>query len=139
MVVSRKKHARKATSKSRAKLAGYVYPDGRLTRAATVLKPKLLTLQGQLCKICQVKIDNVESAHLDHNHETGELRGVLCRGCNMGLGQFQDNPTILCYAADYLIRYGYTDPSYVAPALDQAISRNSPLFLKNRTYLTINP
>ena len=39
---------------------------------------------------------------IDHNHETGEFRGILCTSCNSVLGLAGDNPEILERAADYL-------------------------------------
>lgn len=41
---------------------------------------------------------------VDHDHETGELRGLLCSPCNLGLGLFQDNDEFLTNAARYLAR-----------------------------------
>jgi hypothetical protein len=38
----------------------------------------------------------------DHDHITGENRGFLCNHCNLALGGFRDNPTILAYAIEYL-------------------------------------
>lgn len=43
---------------------------------------------------------------VDHNHKTGEVRGVLCPTCNSGLAKFRDNPDNLRAAADYLERPG---------------------------------
>jgi hypothetical protein len=42
------------------------------------------------------------SEALDHCHETGEIRGPLCRNCNVGLGLFNDNSERLTAAARYL-------------------------------------
>lgn len=42
--------------------------------------------------------------HLDHNHKTGKIRGVLCGHCNSGLGMFRDNPELLQAAVEYLKR-----------------------------------
>jgi hypothetical protein len=45
-----------------------------------------------------------EPLHLDHDHETGMLRGWLCHHCNTGLGLFRDSPELLHVAAGYLRR-----------------------------------
>ncbi len=39
---------------------------------------------------------------VDHDHKTGEIRGLLCDSCNNGLGRFKDNPEILASALSYL-------------------------------------
>jgi len=44
------------------------------------------------------------SLNIDHNHETGEIRGLLCRGCNIGLGSFGESLHALVQAAAYLER-----------------------------------
>lgn len=53
------------------------------------------------------------SACVDHNHDTGEIRGLLCRGCNHGIGCLKDSPDVLFFAAMYLLErghYGSIDP-----------------------------
>ena len=62
---------------------------------------KMLYDQNFQCKICFINIDN--SAHVDHDHETGRVRGVLCRRCNVGLGFFKDSIKNLKSAIEYLI------------------------------------
>lgn len=41
-------------------------------------------------------------ANIDHDHKTGKVRGILCQGCNLGLGGFRDNPGYLLSALSYL-------------------------------------
>ncbi|MEV0234358.1 endonuclease domain-containing protein [Nonomuraea sp. NPDC050786] len=59
---------------------------------------RMLARQGGLCAICQV----VPSTFVDHSHETGQVRGILCFNCTNGLGHFGDNLVLLELAALYL-------------------------------------
>lgn len=61
---------------------------------------ELCKLQGNACAICQ----SVVQLCVDHDHNTGKVRGLLCRTCNSGLGFLKHNPTVLRMAADYLER-----------------------------------
>lgn len=63
---------------------------------------KLLGKQGGGCAICGKRPERMESLHLDHDHVTGRVRGILCIGCNQGLGQFYDDPELLQRAVAYL-------------------------------------
>jgi hypothetical protein len=58
----------------------------------------MLVAQGGLCAICKA----APAAHVDHDHETGAVRALLCFNCNGGLGQFKDNPHFLHAAAYYV-------------------------------------
>lgn len=64
----------------------------------------LLEKQGGGCAICEPKPEREASLHVDHHHDTGVIRGILCLGCNQGIGQFQDDPELLERAAAYLRR-----------------------------------
>lgn len=57
------------------------------------------------CAICRTEIELMDSA-IDHNHDTGEFRGVLCKQCNRALGMFRDSPYILSSALEYLRTFG---------------------------------
>ena len=61
--------------------------------------------QEECCAICKKDIELVDSA-IDHNHETGEFRGVLCKQCNRALGMFQDSEIVLQNALEYLKMFG---------------------------------
>lgn len=56
-----------------------------------------------LCAICHNKLPLDPKVHVDHCHATGRIRGLLCRGCNVGLGNYKDDRTRLLNAASYLI------------------------------------
>jgi hypothetical protein len=62
---------------------------------------ELRTAQGDSCAIC----GDPAPGHLDHDHETGMTRQLLCQRCNQGLGMFRDSPDFLRTAADYLDRH----------------------------------
>jgi hypothetical protein len=57
------------------------------------------------CAICKKEITITNSA-IDHNHATGEFRGVLCKQCNRALGMFGDSPATLKNAIEYLAAFG---------------------------------
>lgn len=64
--------------------------------------------QGGVCAICgqsEIRIHKGAQMDLcvDHDHETGEVRGLLCWHCNAGLGHFRDDPQNLSAAIDYLM------------------------------------
>lgn len=58
--------------------------------------------QGNSCAICGRHEQEVGTLHLDHNHTTREVRALLCRGCNHGIGHLRDDPAALRSAAEYL-------------------------------------
>jgi hypothetical protein len=65
----------------------------------------LLKKQNYKCAICGS--DNTKSKisnrfYVDHDHETGKIRGLLCSNCNFALGHFNDNIDILLKAISYL-------------------------------------
>ena len=58
--------------------------------------------QGGKCKICGAEASEGKYLCIDHNKETGEVRGLLCRECNVGLGMFKDSPDVIKKALKYL-------------------------------------
>ena len=61
---------------------------------------EIITEQQYRCKICNTSIDS--SCHVDHCHDTGKVRGLLCHQCNCGLGFFKDSTSRLEKALVYL-------------------------------------
>lgn len=58
---------------------------------AICLSPQMTVRQGKTIMLC-----------IDHDHETDEVRGLLCSKCNVALGQMDDSPALLRQAAEYL-------------------------------------
>jgi hypothetical protein len=61
---------------------------------------RMLDEQGGLCAGCK----KVEPNHVDHDHETGEVRGLLCSSCNQALGNLRDDLQVMDSLAAYLAR-----------------------------------
>lgn len=69
----------------------------------------LLKEQNGLCAICGHSLKT--KCCVDHNHATGQIRGLLCDSCNRGLGLLKDSVSVLGTAIDYLKRNGSYGPS----------------------------
>lgn len=59
-------------------------------------------LSKELCDLCGKPM---QRKCVDHHHDTGKVRGILCNGCNVGLGSFQDSAPLLRKAAEYLEKH----------------------------------
>lgn len=60
--------------------------------------------QNGCCSICQQV--PTRRLQVDHDHKTGEIRGLLCMNCNRGLGYLKDSPKVLAAALEYLNKNG---------------------------------
>jgi hypothetical protein len=58
--------------------------------------------QNGCCDIC--KQPSERTLHVDHDHVTGKVRGLLCAACNFGLGAFRDSVLDLRRAIEYLTK-----------------------------------
>ena len=74
---------------------------------------ELIRKQDGTCAIC----GRPDPAHVDHDHVTGKIRGVLCFNCNGGLGQFCDDIATLRLAIVYLERAAADDSLPVVKAV----------------------
>lgn len=81
----------------------------QIKNAHGLTKEQWMTMYNEqegVCKICKMSQEDRGYAGrylcVDHNHKSGEVRGLLCNGCNRGLGFFLDSPGLLREAANYL-------------------------------------
>jgi hypothetical protein len=64
-------------------------------------KLEMLERVGYKCEICGSSV-SIEDSQLDHDHATGDVRGILCMNCNMLLGHAKDDVNILKRAIEWL-------------------------------------
>jgi hypothetical protein len=70
---------------------------------------KIFANQLGVCAICEQEPSGSganQSLHVDHDHETGKIRGLLCGNCNHGLGKFKDSKKLMVRAYLYLESQG---------------------------------
>ncbi|AFC22025.1 endonuclease VII [Cronobacter phage vB_CsaP_GAP52] len=70
----------------------------------------LIKKQDNKCAICgeaetATVRGKVKELAVDHDHDTGKARGLLCSKCNVMIGMSQENPAILASAINYLDKY----------------------------------
>lgn len=72
---------------------------------------EMAALQNGLCAIClkapSGRAEKTSRLHVDHDHATGKVRGLLCYRCNHGLGSFLDSRELLLRAVAYLAVHGH--------------------------------
>jgi hypothetical protein len=61
--------------------------------------------QSGMCAVCGDDLKPGKSTHVDHDHETGIIRGLLCHNCNRMLGYAQDDIEVLSKAITYLSHF----------------------------------
>lgn len=76
---------------------------------------KLLIEQGGVCAVCRQPetrrmgpAGGTRPLAVDHDHETGEIRGLLCSRCNAALGFLNDDPALVEAALGYITKTGVT-------------------------------
>jgi hypothetical protein len=63
---------------------------------------QIFNRQEDSCAICRTSEPSGHGWHVDHDHASGVIRGVLCMQCNLLLGNARDSVSILLHAAAYL-------------------------------------
>ncbi len=83
----------------------YVIGAGSLQQRFGITQEEYLQLldkQGNKCGICRCDYDKNKRFHVDHDHDTGLIRGLLCRKCNLGIGLLGDSLETVKRAVSYL-------------------------------------
>jgi hypothetical protein len=65
----------------------------------------MLEKQDGVCAVCGEGCKSGRALSVDHNHTTGQLRGLLCGNCNRGIGYLQDDPELIRAALEYILSY----------------------------------
>jgi hypothetical protein len=67
----------------------------------------MLEEQGNCCDICGINAEHVshQQLHVDHDHDSGAVRALLCGSCNRAIGLMNDSSKFLQNAANYLKRF----------------------------------
>lgn len=88
-----------------AKVRGYWL--GRKFKISLADYDAMFAAQKGSCAICGSTESGGIGPHfsIDHCHKTGVVRGLLCRGCNTGIGSFKDDTTVLAKAISYLEKH----------------------------------
>lgn len=104
----RRQAERRTTPEGAAKRNAWAKANQRVAKlrrhgVAEELIPRLLLEQDTgNCHACERSTEIVGRLHVDHDHATGEYRGLLCKPCNTSLGLCEDDIERLCKLAAYL-------------------------------------
>ena len=76
--------------------------NARKWKVDPALLVEYITTHPKTCDICKKPESEVGTLHLDHCHDTNNIRGLLCKNCNPGIGQFKNSIDLLLCAIEYL-------------------------------------
>lgn len=82
------------------------YRNHRIKRVYGITEREYKALyasQGGVCAICGLPAKDKQPLYIDHCHDTGKVRGLLCSSCNSGIGYFKDDLDLIASASSYLI------------------------------------
>ena len=83
----------------------------RLVRVYNITEDDYANLYGDQSGKCAICETNNVRLVIDHNHDTGKVRQLLCDNCNRGIGLLKDNPEVVQKAADYLRKFSVMEIS----------------------------
>lgn len=76
----------------------------------------MLKVQGGACAICRRATGKTRRLAVDHDHQSGQVRGLLCKPCNRLLGHARDDVEFFERAGDYL-----SEPPAVLAGVDRKV------------------
>lgn len=92
-------------ARNRGKYKEYEWRCAGMVNMTMERYDQLFQEQNGSCAICRIGAETLSrNLVVDHNHETGKVRGLLCDHCNQGIGKLKDNIIILERAIEYLNR-----------------------------------
>lgn len=103
-LISSRRDRRKTCSDAchdKAELGRYLRRTYKITGAK---HEQMMSDQRGRCAICGKRSSSGRRLAVDHDHRTGEVRGLLCFKCNVGIGSFNDDTSLLRAASVYLTR-----------------------------------
>jgi hypothetical protein len=108
------RYDRKAYVARNRRAQGMIFAPGQTEES-------MLSGQNGVCALCprEISLDVPRSLHVDHCHETGRVRGLLCHKCNPGLGQFEDDPERLERAAAYVRKHKALSAASLASSTEE--------------------
>ena len=109
--------ARKRKADKRTKLKRQQENELRKYGLTPDVKEAMLTAQRHSCGICGTKKPGgrYNSWNVDHCHDTGKVRGVLCWDCNVGIGKLKDDANLLRRAIQWLEQSEQPELSLLQP------------------------
>ena len=63
---------------------------------------EMINFKNAKCHICESNFSSQKDLSIDHNHTSGEIRGILCNSCNYFIGGFNESIDIILSAKKYL-------------------------------------
>jgi hypothetical protein len=92
---------------------------------------QMLLAQNGKCAICKgtdggTRNGEPKALAVDHDHETGKVRGLLCEACNQAIGKMKEEPKIILSSLDYLCQH--KQPSELTAKLQEGVKNLMALF-----------
>jgi hypothetical protein len=92
----------KSCTKEIRKPKNFIYSLHSKYKITEDIFQNILSSQENKCQICKNPFSDINKIQVDHDHDTGKVRGLLCIKCNTGIGKLNEDIKILESAIEYL-------------------------------------